>query len=459
MKSTVEPLEGNKVKLSVEVDEAEFDKALDAAFRKIAREVRINGFRPGKAPRRVLEGVIGQGPAREQALRDAIPEYLAKAVREHDVDIIAPPDVDITGGQEDGPVQFDATIQVRPQVAVPGYAGLRVELPRPAPSDDEVAAQLKRMQQPFAEVVAVERPVQADDVLVLDIVGRRDDRDEPFVEREDLSYEVGANNLAEELDDQLPGRAAGETFTYTVDHEHHDHPPLEYTVTVKSVSEKVFPALDDEWAKEASEFETFEELRADLVRRMTMVRAMQAQIALRERTADALAQLVEDEAPEVLVEDETRRRAQDLVQQLRARGITVEQYFLITGRTPDELTAELKDAATMAVKADLGLRSVADAEGITADDDDVAAEYERIANGQGVKPKDVRRAYEKNDAVPELKAEIRKRKAMDWLVEHVEIVDPDGQPIDRSELEFRGAIDDADESLLDDDFELVDDEA
>ena len=228
---------------------------------------------------------------------------------------------------------------------------------------------------------------------------------------------------------------------------------------MKSVSEKVFPALDDEWAKEASEFETFEELRADLVRRMTMVRAMQAQIALRERTADALAQLVEDEAPEVLVEDETRRRAQDLVQQLRARGITVEQYFLITGRTPDELTAELKDAATMAVKADLGLRSVADAEGITADDDDVAAEYERIANGQGVKPKDVRRAYEKNDAVPELKAEIRKRKAMDWLVEHVEIVDPDGQPIDRSELEFRGAIDDADESLLDDDFELVDDEA
>jgi trigger factor len=456
VKSNVAPLEGNKVKLSVEVDEAEFDKALDAAFRKIAREVRINGFRPGKAPRRVLEGYVGMAPAREQALRDAIPEYLARAVREHDVDIIAPPDVDITGGQDDGPVQFDATIQVRPQVTVPGYAGLRVELPSPTPSDEEIDGQLKRMQQPFAEMQPVERTIRREDVVTIDLVGRRPDREEPFVDRQDLSYEVGANNLAEELDENLEGKSAGDVFTYTVDHPHHDHPALEYDVTVKSVQEKVYPAMDDEWAKEASEFESFDELRADLVKRMTMVRAMQAQIALREQTADALAKLVDDEAPDILVEEETRRRAQELVQQLQARGLTVEQYFLITGRTPEELTEELKSSATLAVKADLALRSVADAESITADDDDVEAEYERIARRQNVKPKDVRKAYERNDAVPELKAEIRKRKALDWLVERVEIVDPDGRIIDRSELEFRGLADDVDPDLLDEEFELVD---
>ena len=138
VKSTVETLEGNKVKLSVEVDEAEFDRDIDVAFRKIAHEVRLPGFRPGKAPRRILEARIGLAPARQQALQDAIPRYLADAVKVHDVDIIATPEVDITAGEEDGPVAFDATVEVRPHVVVPGYAGLRVELPLVAVSDDEV---------------------------------------------------------------------------------------------------------------------------------------------------------------------------------------------------------------------------------------------------------------------------------------------------------------------------------
>ena len=138
MKSTLEALEGNKVKLSVAVDETEFDKDIDAAFRKIAREVRLPGFRAGKAPRRVLEARIGIAPAREQALRDSIPLYLAKAVREHDVDLIASPEVEITSGEEEGPVGFDATCEVRPEITVPGYDGLRVELPAPEASDAEV---------------------------------------------------------------------------------------------------------------------------------------------------------------------------------------------------------------------------------------------------------------------------------------------------------------------------------
>ena len=132
MKSSVEPLEGNKVKLYIEVDEAEFDKDIEQAFRVIAREVKLPGFRNGKAPRRVLEARIGVGPAREQALRDAIPQYLGKAVREHDVDLVATPNVEITGGEEEGLVEFEAECEVRPQITVPGYAGLRIELDGPA---------------------------------------------------------------------------------------------------------------------------------------------------------------------------------------------------------------------------------------------------------------------------------------------------------------------------------------
>src|SRR6516164_4819475 len=137
MKAVVEPLEGNKVKLSIEVDEQEFEKAVDAAYRKIAREVRIPGFRPGKAPRRILEARLGKESGRSEALRDALPDYYSQALRDHDVDAIAPPEIDITAGQESGPLTFDAVVEVRPQLHLPGYSGLRVEVPDPRVTEDE----------------------------------------------------------------------------------------------------------------------------------------------------------------------------------------------------------------------------------------------------------------------------------------------------------------------------------
>ena len=160
MKTTVEPLEGNKVKLSVEVDEDEFDKAINDAFRKIAREVRIPGFRPGKAPRKVLERRLGPEVGREQALHDALPEYYAQASSDNDVDVIDAPEIDITAGEEDGPVAFDAVVEVRPVVQVPGYGGLRVEIARPELTDEEIDAQIDRMRQVQASFADVERPAQ-----------------------------------------------------------------------------------------------------------------------------------------------------------------------------------------------------------------------------------------------------------------------------------------------------------
>jgi len=159
--SSLQALEGNKVKLSVTIDESEFDRDIDRAFKKIAKEVRLPGFRAGKAPRRVLEARIGVGPAREQALRDAIPDYLQRAVREHEVDIIDTPEVEITEGADSGPVGFDATIEVRPEIALSGYADLRVELPNPAPSDeeiDEAIATERKRHGALADVETLARP-------------------------------------------------------------------------------------------------------------------------------------------------------------------------------------------------------------------------------------------------------------------------------------------------------------
>ena len=175
------------VKLSVSIAEDEFERDINNAFRKIAREVKLPGFRAGKAPRKVLEARIGLAAARDQALRDSVPEYLAKAVREHDVDLIATPQVQVTAGEEAGPVEFDATCEIRPEITVPGYGGLRVELPSPVASDDEIDQAVADEQRRQGSLEAVERPAALGDFVTLTLAGTRDGEPVPGLNTEDLS--------------------------------------------------------------------------------------------------------------------------------------------------------------------------------------------------------------------------------------------------------------------------------
>jgi trigger factor len=437
VKSTLEPLEGEEgrqlVKLSVEVDEAEFDKDLDAAFRKIAREVRIPGFRPGKAPRRVLEARIGTAPAREQALRDAIPSYLAKAVREHDVDIIDTPNVDITGGEEDGPILFDATIQVRPRITVPGYGGLRVELPNPEVSDEEVQSRIDAVLRPHGELDDVDRPSIKGDFVTLDLSASRDGEPVAGLNAEDWLYELGRGWIADDFDDYIIGALADDKREFTATPSGTEE-PADFTVAVKKVQELLLPELTDEWIEENTDAESVEAFLAAQREQLEAVRLGQARALLVERATDALAQLVDEDPPEVLVNNELRSRAEDAVMRLQAQGLSLEQYMAATGQDQAGFVESLKDASAKAVKVDLSLRAVAEAEELDVDDDDLAAEYERVAVRVGQKPNQVRKAYERNDAVPELRWELRKRKALDWVLEHVEIVDEEGRPIDRTAI-------------------------
>lgn len=434
MKTTVEPLEGNKVKLSVEVDEVEFDKAMDAAFRRIAREVRIPGFRPGKAPRRLLEARIGTEVAREEALRESLPEYLAAAVREHAVDVIAPPEIDITSGREEGPVVFDAVVEVRPRVLVGGYASLRVEIPNPRPSEQDIDAQVDRLRRQFGELVVVDRPAADHDHASIDIAGSRHGEAIEGLNATDYLYEVGSGGVGPELDDHLRGAKVGDILEFQAAHPDLDEEPIEFRVLVKDVKAQVLPEPTDEWAAEASEFSTIAELRADLARRMGVVRAIQAQMALREKAAAALAELVDEELPEALVNDELRVQLRHLAMRLEAQGMTIEQYLDVTGRGQADLVEELRSVAANAVRADLALRAVAEAEAIEVDDTDVDAEIERIARSLRQKAPQVRKQFERNDRMPEVRSDLRKRKALEWVVDHVEAVDPDGHVIDRADL-------------------------
>ena len=216
VKSTVETLEGNKVKLSVEVDEAEFDRDIDVAFRKIAHEVRLPGFRPGKAPRRILEARIGLAPARQQALQDAIPHYLADAVKEHDVDIIATPEVEITGGEEDGPVAFDATVEVRPEIIVPGYGGPagRAAVGRGAPTTRSRARSTASCAATASWTTSTGAAI-AGDFVTLDIDAERDGEPVPGLTTEDWLYEIGRGWVADDFDDHLTGASAGDELSFT----------------------------------------------------------------------------------------------------------------------------------------------------------------------------------------------------------------------------------------------------
>jgi trigger factor len=434
VKSTVETLEGNKVKVSVEVDEAEFDRDIDAAFRKIAREVRLPGFRPGKAPRRVLEARIGLGPARQQALQDAIPRYLADAVREHDVDIIATPAVDITAGEDDGPVAFDATVEVRPQVLVPGYAGLRVELPVVTVSDEDVDEAITGELRRHGDLEDVERPAATGDFVTLDIEASRDGDPVPGLNTEDWLYEIGRGWVAEDFDRHLIGSSAGDATSFTSTPSGTDE-PADFAVAVKKVQTLVPPELTDEWvAENVAEHETVDAWRDSVRGRMGEARLDNARRVLLDAAGGALAQLVEEDPPEALVNDELRGRAENLVNGLQAQGVSMEQYLAMTGQDPATLTEGLKEAATRAVKIDLALRAVAEAEAIEVTDDDLETEYQRIAIRVNQKPNQVRKAYERNDAVSGLTGELRKAKALDWLLHHVEVVDSDGAPIDRDLL-------------------------
>ena len=436
MKAVVEPLEGNKVKLSVEVDEGEFEKDIDAAFRRIAKEVRLPGFRPGKAPRRILEAKLGKDVGREEALREALPSYYAQAVRDHDVDVIAAPEIDITAGKDEGPVTFDAVVEVRPSVLVPGYASLRVEIPRPEATDEEIDGQVERLRQQYGELNAVDRPAIDGDHVTITINGSRDGEAIAGLQADDYLYELGSGSIADELDENLRGAKVGDILDFDAQPQDEDEAPVQFRVIVKDIKEKVLPEVTDEWANDVSEFETVDELKADIAERITRVRTIQAQMAVREKSVSALVDLVDEDVPEPLVNSEMQQRLQDFALRLQAQGISPEQYFEATGQAQDQFVDELRELAVQGVKADLALRAVAEAEEIETDEADLEAEIENLATRVNEKPAKVRQQLERADQLSAVRSDIKKRKALDWLVEHVELVDEQGNPIEREALEL-----------------------
>jgi len=433
--SSVEPEEGNKVRVSVSVEAEEFESAIDDAFRKIAREVRIPGFRPGKAPRRVLEARLGADVARGQALQDAIPDYYVAAVKEHNVDVIAAPDIDITSGQEEGAVSFDAVVEVRPVVSVGGYDSLRVTIPALEPSDEDIDNQVERIRASHATFETADRSAEAGDVVVIDIAGEMDGEPAPGLTAQEYNYEVGSGGITPEVDEHLTGASAGDDLSFDAPHPVREDATLDFEITVREVRQRVLPDLDDAFAADASEFETLAELRDDLVTRARSVRRAQSASLLRERTGEAIAGLVTDDVPEALVESEMQQRLGDMSMRLQAQGMDLGTWLAMQGRDPESFVGELRESAAAAARLDLALRAVALAEQVEATDEDLDAEWALVAERVGSTVDEVRERFVATEQIEDVSIDIAKRKAFDWVLERVEIVDEDGNPIDRAALE------------------------
>ena len=438
MRATAAPEEGNKVRLSVEVDETEIDEALDGVMKRLAREVRVPGFRPGKVPRRVLEARMGGAFAlRGEALREALPDFYARAVSDTEVDPIDQPVIDITSGDESGAVSFDAVVLVRPTVAIPGYQGLVVTLPGLEVTEDEVAAQIDRLRATSGELVEVARPAHDGDQLTIDIHGSRsdppDDGDDSDLDAEDFLYEVGSGTVVPELDDQLRGAKTGDILAFDATLEALDH-TVAFRVLVKDVKELVLPEVTDEWASEASEFATADELTADVTERLRQRHIVQAQMALQQKTAEALVELVTEDIPEQLVLEELRERIHDLNHRLDSQGMSLGQFLGATGRDEQEFLDELRAGALQSVKVDLALRALVEAEGIEVSDEELDEELAAMGERLEMGTDEVRQQLERAGRLAAVRSDRRKAKAMRWLVDSVDLVDENGDPVSRDDL-------------------------
>jgi trigger factor len=440
MRATTEPLEGNLVRLSVEIDEPEFDRALVGVVKTLASQVRVPGFRPGKVPRKVLEARMGgAGALRAEALRESLPDFYARAVVDSEIDPIASPEIDITAGEESGGVSFDAVVQVRPVVSIPGYDGLQVTLPGLRVSDEDIDGQVNRLRENDAELESVGRPAADGDLVSIDLHGS-DGSGAEVVGIDDYLYEVGSGTITPELDVELRGAKTGDILAFTSPAPGNEDEIISFRVLVKDVKVKKLPEPTDEWAAESSEFATVAELRADISDRMARVKLVQSQMALREKTVEAVAGLVDDgDVPEVLVDSEVNERLHDLQHRLEAQKLGLGEYLQATGRTPDDLLAAVRVDAQRAVKADLALRALAEAEDLTVSDDELDSEIATMAQRMETSPAALRRQLDTAGRTGAVRSELRKGKALQWLLDHVELFDEEGNPMSRDDLKIDAA--------------------
>jgi trigger factor len=436
VKSTVETLSPTRVRLEVEVPFAELEPNVKKAYRTIGSQVNVPGFRKGKVPAAIIDQRIGRGVVLEEAVQNVVPEQLQAAVREHDIKTIGRPNVTVEDIVDKQPLKFTVEVDVRPEITVPDLSGIEVPITLADVTEDEIDEQVTRLRERFATLKTAERPAADGDYVQLDLAATVDGAEVPGGSASNISHEVGSGQLVPGLDEVLVGMAAGDARSFATQLVGGDFAgkDADVAVSVKAVKEKQLPELDDDFAQLASEFDTLDELRSDVRKRMDQSKRLERLMDTRDKALEAVVAVTEIPVPESVVAEESEHRKQQMIERLEQLGASLETFLTTESKTEEELDSDLTEAATSAIRVQLLLDAMADAENLTVTDDEFGAEIMDRAQRAGKAPQQYYEDLLRSGAAGAIFGDVRRGKALALLMERVRIVDADGNVVSVQDL-------------------------
>lgn len=436
MQTTVTELSGSKVRVDVEVPAEDVERGVNRAARSLAREMRLPGFRKGKAPPSLVIQRLGFGPVLEEAIRDSLPEWYERALIGSAVSPVGDPSVEIVSTPEaqGEPLGFKFEIGVRPKAQLGDYKGLEVGRAEPDVPDDIVEREVERIRESFARLEPVDRPAAEGDALLVDFEGQVDGKPFQGGTATDYLLELGGGRLIEGFEEQLLGAGAGEERQVEVrfpdDYQAEELAGKDavFAVQVKEVREKALPELDDDFASDASEFDTLEELRADIRERLAEAVASRTEEDFRIAVIDAAVDNATMELPDELVAARAEERLERLERQLAARGMDPAAYFQMQGKAREEVLEESRPDAERELRREAVLAAIADAEGVEASDEEMLEALEHPAEHERISPEKLLERLRKSGRDRMVAEDIRVRKAIDAIVDSSKAI-----PLDQAE--------------------------
>ncbi|WKG10886.1 trigger factor [Nocardia sp. PE-7] len=436
VKSTVEQLSPTRVRINVEVPFEELKPDFDKAYKALAQQVKIPGFRPGKAPAKLIETRVGRGAVLEQVVNDALPARYAEAVQTTEVKVIGQPEIEITKIEDGEELAFTAEVDVRPEITLPDYSGIEVSVDSFTIGDDDIEEQLTSLRQRFGTLTGVERAVADGDFVSIDLSATVGGEDVPEAATTGLSHEVGSGQLIEGLDEAVIGLKAGESAEFTSTLVAGDHAGSEavITVTVQSVKERELPEADDEFAQLASEFDTIDELKEDLKGRVERVKKVEQAGSIRDKVLDTLLETVEVPLPEAVVKAEVDAVVHDAVHGFDHDEAKLAEALEAQGSSREEFDKDTQEAAEKSVKTQLLLDAIAEAENTQVGQQELTERILFQAQRYGMSPEQFIQQVQQAGQLGAVFADVRRGKALAGVVGQVKVTDSDGNVVDTTEM-------------------------
>jgi trigger factor len=436
VKSDLEALNPTRVKLTVEVPFEELKPSLDAAYKKIAGQVTIPGFRKGRVPPQVIDQRFGRSMVLDEAVNEALPGFYGQAVEENGVKVLGQPEVDVTKFDDGEGLIFTAEVDIRPEFEVPDYEGIEVTVDDAEVTDAEVDEQLDGLRDRFATLTGVERAAADGDFVSIDLSATVEGQPVDDLTAKGLSYQLGQGSLLDGLDDAAAGLSAGEAkeFPTTLVGGDLAGKEAQVTVTVQSVKERELPPLDDDFAQTASEFDTLDELRDDLRTRFDSMKKMQQGVQARDRALEALLARVDFPLPEGIVKAEIDSRNHALKHQLDAAGMSKEDFLAAEGQTEEEFDADIDKRTRDALTAQFVLDKVVEKEQLSVNEQELTEHIIRSAARYGVGPDQFAQELVQGGQVPMLVGEVVRGKALALVLEKAKVLDESGRAVDLEAL-------------------------